>query len=552
MYTTFIRAALVCLLVLASALPTLAAPQASAATLGAPIDPRLLQKMQTEPGRKLPIILEMAPSPTAVVGANFQLALEALSMLRLHGVARAALPLVNGAAGLADSVGITALSLLPGVAYIAEDAQLSAHVDSSNLTSAYPVAIEADRTWAVGGTGQGVTVAVLDSGIAAHRDLGNRVLARVNLADRLSAAGDPGGHGTHVAGTIAGSGAASAGEFVGVAPSANLVDVRVLDGEGRGLVSSVVLGIQWVIDHRAQYQIRVINLSLGAPPPPSYRLDPLAAAVEMAWLRGLVVVAASGNTAGVVDAPGNDPYVITVGATDDRDTGPVGDDLVGWFSGFGTPAGSVAKPDLVAPGRRIVSLRVPDSTLDRLLPDHVVTAGNGAKYTRLTGTSMSTAVVSGMAALLLQRRPNLTPDQVKAVLTDTARPFGLTSGSTPPGAAIGDGSADAWLAVNSTSAAQGNRGLRPSDFAAGTLYPALYGQPVRWKSGSLLGGVLGSLLNWLTLTWDNIAWDNIAWDNIAWDNIAWDNIAWDNIAWDNIAWDNIAWDNIAWDSSRLD
>src|SRR5207248_2928836 len=111
-------------------------------------------------------------------------------------------------------------------------------------------------------------------------DLGNRVLARVNLADRLATPGDPGGHGTHVAGTIAGNGSASGGQFIGVAPQANLVDVRVLDAEGRGLTSSVVLGVQWVLDHRTQYNIRVLNLSLGAPPPASYRLDPLAAAVE--------------------------------------------------------------------------------------------------------------------------------------------------------------------------------------------------------------------------------------------------------------------------------
>jgi len=540
-----VRSALAALLVLAAALPLMpsAANPVSAATLGAPIDPALLAKMQAQPGRKLPVIVEMAPSPTALVGANVQLALQALSLLQLNGIARVALPLVDGAAGLADAAGITALSLLPGVAYIAEDAQLHGHVDGTQLDSAYPLAVEADRSWATGGTGAGVTVAVLDSGIAAHADLGNRVLARVNFADRLVSAGDPGGHGTHVAGTIAGNGSASGGEFVGVAPLANVVDVRVLDGQGRGLTSSVVLGIQWVLEHRAQYNIRVINLSLGAPARASYRLDPLAAAAEMAWLQGLVVVAASGNTAGVVDSPGADPYVITVGATDDRESGPVADDLAGWFSGWGTPSGSVPKPDLVAPGRRIVSLRSPNSTLDQLLPDHVVSASNGATYTRLTGTSMSTAVVSGMAAVLLQRRPALSPDQVKAVLTGTSRQFGQTSGTTPPHAMIGAGSGDLYLALNSGTPGAANRGLRPTDFTAGTLYPALYGQPVHFKSG---GGLLDGLLNWLTTSWTNVAWDNIAWDNIAWDNIAWD-----NIAWDNIAWDNIAWDNIAWDSSRL-
>jgi subtilisin family serine protease len=337
----------------------------------------------------------------------------------------------------------------------------------------------------------------------------------------LTGAFDPGGHGTHVAGTIAGNGTRSAGQYIGVAPGARLVDVRVLDGNGNGRTSSVVLGIQWAIDHRVQYNIRVINLSLGAPPRASYRLDPLAAAAEMAWLHGIVVVAASGNTAGVVDSPGADPYVITVGATDDRQTGAVGDDLVGSFSGWGTPAGSTRKPELVAPGRKIVAIRTPGSSLDQLLPDHVVSATNGSSYFRLTGTSMSTAVVSGTVAVLLERQPGLKPDQVKAVLTGTSRPFGQTSGSSPPSAAIGAGQADAYLAVKSGSRGSANRGLRPADAAAGTLYPAVYGQPLQWKNG-LLGGLLWNLLSWSVLSWDNLAWDNLAWDNLAWDNLAWD------------------------------
>ena len=480
---------------------------------------------------------------------------QALGLLRLNGVGEVTLPLVSSAAGLADALGITALSLVPGVASISENAQVRARADSSALGTAYPLAVEADRVWANGGQGAGVTVAVLDSGIATDADLtqpNNRILARVNLADPLPAlVTDPGGHGTHVAGTIAGNGTRSAGQFVGIAPSANLVDVRVLDGNGNGRMSSVILGVQWAISHRVQYHIRVLNLSLGAPARASYRADPLAAAVEMAWLHGLVVVAASGNTGGAVDSPGADPYVITVGATDDRQTGALGDDVVGWFSGYGTPALSTPKPDLVAPGRRIVAVRAEGSTLDRLLPDHVVTAATGAKYFRLTGTSMATAVVSGEVALLLERQPGLTPDQVKAVMMGTSRPFGQSSGSTPPAGSFGAGVSDAYAAVNSGSRGLANRGKRPADPAASTLYPAIYGQPLSWLN-ILLGGLAWNLFTWDNLAWDNLAWDNLAWDNIAWDNLAWDNIAWDNLAWDNIAWDNIAWDNIAWDNLAWD
>ena len=547
-------------LVLVAAIASSFAPYArgAAALSIAPIDPLLQQQMLANPARPLPVILEMEHSQVPLAGADLNLAQQAFNLLQLNGTAQAALPLIDSAAGLATAAGITALAATPGVAYVHQDAAVRAHDSSgaASLGSAYPLAVNADRAWNAGRTGKGVTVAVLDSGIAPDADLTqptNRILAEVNFADPLPAAGstDPGGHGTHVAGTIAGNGLRSAGQYVGIAPRVNLVDVRVLDTNGNGRVSSVVLGVQWALDHRAQYGIRVLNLSLGAPAPASYRTDPLAAAVEIAWARGLVVIAAVGNTAGSVDSPGEDPYVLTVGATDDRQTGPVSDDMVAWFSGSGTPSGSTSKPDVVAPGRRITSVRVPGSALDRLLPDHVVTAATGATYFRLTGTSMATAVVSGAVALLLEQQPTLTPDQVKAIIKGTTRPFGQASGSTPSAATIGSGLVDAYAALTSGLRGSANRGQRPSDGTARTLFPALYGQPLTWVNANY-DGLLWGLLTWSTLRWDNIAWDNIAWDNIAWDNIAWDNIAWDNIAWDSSKWSNIAWDNIAWDSQQLD
>jgi serine protease AprX len=502
-------------LFLATLAPALAAPKPAAALL-APIDPQLQQLMQSNPLQRVPVIVEMQPSSAAGAGAT--LAQQAFNLLLLNGLAQVQLPLLGSAAGLANSLEVTALSLVPGVAYIHYDAPVRAHdgpISSSNLATAYPLSVNANRVWATGRTGQGVTVAVLDSGITPDADLvqpSNRILAHVNFADSLGSTNDPGGHGTHVAGTIAGNGTRSAGEYLGVAPGAGLVDVRVLDANGNGRESSVILGIQWALDHRAQYNIRVLNLSLGAPAPGSYRLDPVAAAAEMAWLRGVVVVAASGNTGGGPDSPGADPYVITVGATDDRGTGVVGDDLLQSFSSFGTPLASTAKPDLVAPGRRIVSIRAPGSTLDRLLPDRVVAASNGATYFRLTGTSMSTAVVSGAVALLLEAQPGLEPNQVKAALKGTARPFGQTSGVTPNPAAVGPGMLDAYAAVASGSRPASNRGNHPADPTSRSLYPALYGQPLTWLN-PLSGGILWTLLSWTSLSWNNLAWDNLAWDS---------------------------------------
>jgi serine protease AprX len=209
---------------------------------------------------------------------------------------------------------------------------------------------------------------------------------------------------------------------------------------------------------------------------------------------------------------------------------------------------STAKPDLVAPGRQVIAPRVVGSALDLLLPDHVVTAQNGTKYFRLTGTSMATAVVSGAAAMLLEQRPGLGPDEVKRMLVANTQPFGA---GPPTGGASGAGLLDAYRVTGASPSGKANQGLRPADSFARMLYPVLYGQPLVWKDPHYFG-LNWAALTWATLTWDNIAWDNIAWDNIAWDNIAWDNIAWDNIAWDNIAWDNIAWDNIAWDNIAWD
>jgi len=526
------------------------------------IAPTLLSRMASNALALQPVIVEMEHASAPFSGAvNGLLAQQALALLNLNGQAAGGLPIIDGAAGWANASGITALSLAPGVAYIHDDTTVAPRKASGappawppgRLTSFYPQETKANLVWPQY-KGNGITIAVLDSGVAASPDLGSRVLARVNFAGS-KATDDPGGHGSHIAGIVAGNGTSTAGEYVGMAPGANIVDVRVIDADGAGRVSSVVAGIGWAIDHRQQYNIRVLNLSFGAPALPSYQADPMAAAIEMAWRRGLVVVVAAGNTGpstGSVQSPGYDPYAITVGSTDDVGTLASPDDGLAWFSSWGTPTGGRAKPDVVAPGRKVVSSRVPGSALDQLLADHVTPAANGASMFRLTGTSQATGVVSGAVALMLGRSPSLTPDQVKAILVGTTQSYGPAGGPPlPDPSADGTGLLNVQAAVASGPRPSVNGGLRPSDSLARALYPALYGQPLSWRNPTY-HGILWNTLSWATLTWDNIAWDNIAWDNIAWDNIAWDNIAWDNIAWDNIAWDNIAWDNIAWDNIAWD
>ena len=563
-----------------------AAPSAQAQLIADKVDPALRDLMQADPLALLPVIVEMQQPVAPFIGApNVDRALEALELLRFNGVPGVALSLIDAAAGFANAAGIEALNLAPDVARIHHDATVGPQPNAAppdpptspdQVSGIYPQVVRATKVWQQGITGGGVTVAILDSGIAEDADLvqpDNRLLASVNFADeRLTS--DPGGHGTHIAGIVAGNGSNSGGEFTGIAPQANVVDVRVLGSTGSGRISSVVRGIEWVLAHRTAYNIRVINLSFGAPATLPYRADPMSAAVEIAWRRGLVVVAASGNGGpdrDTVVTPGIDPYAITVGATDDRGTIGRDDDLLAWFSAWGS-ADSNAKPDLVAPGRRIVSLRVPGSALDVLFPDRVVVAQNGATYFRLTGTSMATAVVSGAAALLLQRRPTLTPDQVKALLVGTTQPYGEDSGQVlPDPIADGSGLLDAYAAVNTAPSgapapsggllfgtlqsvarvACVNQGLRPADGFARSLYPVLFGSPLNWKD-PLAGGIFWPALTWDTLVWDSAAWDNFAWDSVLWDSVAWDSIVWDSVAWDSIAWDSIAWDSIAWDAFTLD
>src|SRR5438034_3351377 len=453
------------LVALALALLPAASPVRAQSVAAEKIDPALRDLMQADPQALLPVIVEMQHPVTPFVGApNVDRALGALDLLRQYGIPVATLSLIDGAAGFANAAGIDAVSLAPTVARIHHDATVGPRpsvepplvAPPDQLSGTYPLVVNADRVWQQGTTGGGVTVAVLDSGVAADADLvepANRILASVNFADQRLAS-DPGGHGTHIAGIIAGNGSRSGGEVVGIAPQANIVDVRVLGSLGSGRISSVVRGIEWVLANSDVDNISVYNLSYCAVPNLSYRADPMAAAVEIAWRRGLVVVAAAGNSGPVRDTvvtPGIDPYAITVGATDDLGTLSRRDDVLAWFSAWGS-ADSNAKPDLVAPGRRLVSIRVPGSALDTLFPDRVVVARNGSTYFRLTGTSMATAVVSGATALLLARWPNLTPDQVKALLVGATQPYGQDSGQVlPDPIADGSGLLDAYAAVSAAS-----------------------------------------------------------------------------------------------------
>lgn len=267
-------------------------------------------------------------------------------------------------------------------------------------------------------TGKGVNIAILDTGVYSHPDLTrpfNRIVAFKDFINHRKLPYDDNGHGTHIAGDAAGNGWMSKGKYKSPAPEAGLVGVKVLDKNGDGYDSTIIKGIEWCIINRKRLKLRILSMSFGGAVNPPCSEDPLCQAVEKAVKAGLTVVIAAGNSGPgrkTIESPGICPSAITVGAVDDRRTLVQADDRITWYSSRGpTPRGR-KKPDLVAPGETIISLRAPRSKLDRELPYLRV----AKDYFVLSGTSVSTPIVSGVIAQLLQKNPSLCPKQVKALL----------------------------------------------------------------------------------------------------------------------------------------
>jgi serine protease AprX len=319
--------------------------------------------------------------------------------------------------------------------------------------------VRADKAW-WRASGRGVGVAVVDTGIAGdlpdfYTGGQSRVIASAVTNPCAKNATDNVGHGTHVAGLIAGNSLnypglrRLLGRYMGIAPRANLISVKVSDDDGDTTVLDVINGLQFVVDNKDALGIRVVNLSLSSSVAESYRTDPLDAAVEAAWFSGIVVVAAAGNDGdapGAVSyAPGNDPFVITAGALDDRGSTRLDDDVLASWSSRGTTQDGVQKPEVLAPGNRLVAALAPKSDFERLCRRCVV----AKNYFRLSGTSMSSAVVSGVAALVIQANPGMTPNQVKGAILSTRRQVPGVGAAIDANAALdGTGSANGGLTPN--------------------------------------------------------------------------------------------------------
>jgi serine protease AprX len=338
----------------------------------------------------------------------------------------------------------------------------------------YTIQVGASTLQAAGTTGQGVTIAVLDTGLwmAPGQNFGRRLLASIDVTGGGSGpvTGDPYGHGTHVTSIAAGGATNAAGGYFGVAPKANLVIVRAFDGTGAGSYSNVIAGLNWILANKTKYNIRVLNLSFGAPPQSDYWDDPLNQAVMAAWNAGIVVVAAAGNEGPspmTVDVPGNVPYVITVGAMTDNYT-PYNytDDRLASFSSTGPTYEGFVKPEVVAPGGHMVGSMQSTSYLANIDPGSMT--ASESLFT-MSGTSQAAAVTTGVVALMLQANPTLTPDNVKCQLMAAAAPAVTSSGTLAYSVfQQGAGLINAVAAASSTATGCANVGLNITADLAGT------------------------------------------------------------------------------------
>jgi serine protease AprX len=482
-----------------------------------------------------------------------------LAVRRLGGEVTRALPIVAGFAATVPAAAVDQLARLAGVRAVTPDdrVRVQGAASGGDIRSVYPKVVKADAAWKRGVTGRGVTVAVLDTGVAPNLpDLAGR-LVRVtddatgrtepckNLSGELDC-DDRYGHGTFIAGLVAGNGASSGGRWKGVAPEASVLSVKAAGADGAADVSNILAAIQWVVSFKDRYNIRVLNLSLGTDSRQDWRVDPLNYAVERAWAAGMtVVVAASNNgpSAGTITKPADDPWVITVGATDDRGTTSLSDDQLPNFSGRGPTAHGLAKPDVVAPGAHVISLRAPGSTIDTRFPWYV-----DGSYRRGSGTSMATGVVSGAVALMLQANPGFTPDRVKHALKATAK----DAASNDP-MAVGAGTVDVNAAAFSAPAGVANQGLARSN-GQGSL--ALSRGSVQVKAndplGSVLGPVLGATLTAQLVLWNPTGYTGASWLPSDWYLSTWEVHRWNRVSWYGNDWSGNRWRGSTWQGQEQD
>jgi serine protease AprX len=507
------------------------------------------------------------------------------------------LRIINGFAATVPTSALSTLSRDPAVLSVTPDAsvRLSGGYDQSG--DPYSLrnveqAIRATNMWSAGYTGAGIDVALIDSGVTPVQGLSapSNVVYGPDLSFESQSSNlrnlDTFGHGTFMAGIIAGRDDAAVGksypndttDFLGVAPDARIVSVKVADSHGNTDVSQVIAAIDWVVQHAHDpgLNIRVLNLSFGTDSTQSYILDPLAFAAEVAWNRGIAVVAAVGNAgisaSGLAD-PAYDPYLIAVGAADHHGSMQYSQWTVAAFSQVGD---GIRNPTILAPGAHLQSLRDPGSFIDQAYPGGVI----NSRFFRGSGSSQAAAVVSGALALMFQQHPLMAPDQAKALLKGQANSLRNNAGFGPKqgqlairldtvlSAPVPIATTQAFLPSIGTGTLEGSRGTSHLVMDGSALQGEqdIFGQPFvapamaaleaagnSWNGGTWNGnswaGNSWAGNSWADVTWSGNSWAGNSWDGHSWDGVSWDGNSWEGNSWAGVSWDGVSWDGNSWASS---
>ncbi|MCW2665342.1 MAG: Serine protease AprX [Frankiales bacterium] len=521
----------------------------------------------------------------------------AAAVVRLGGTVEREMTALGTLSASVPSSAVTALRAASGVAAVTANAGvqlqdtapegLGSYNEVADPESVYNSlrAMGANKFYANGFTGEGVDVAVIDSGTSpvGGLDKPGQVIVGPDLTeesqDPAVAGFDTNGHGTFMAGLIAGKDDAwsptnTATTFAGAAPDARIISVKAADAVGATDVSQVIAAIDWVVQHKNDngMNIRVLNLSFGTDGLQAYTMDPLSYAVEVAWKKGIFVVVSAGNHGagrrGTMTNPATNPFVLAVGAEDTQSTVDRSDDTIPDFSSWGSRE---RKPDLVTPGKSVTSLRVPGGYLDSEHPKARV----GDRFFRGSGTSQSAAYASGAAALIIQQRPRITPDQLKDLLKRSAVRL-----NDADSVAQGSGALDLVRAYNTptnTMAVQLHKpsvGLGTIEGARGGYHLTLngvtlegeqdiFGTPFHsatwapsaalgtsWKDGEWNGrqwtGAGWSGVGWSGVSWSGVGWSGVGWSGVGWSGVGWSGVGWSGVGWSGVGWSGVGWSGVGW------
>jgi serine protease AprX len=498
------------------------------------LSPGLPEKAQASPNATFDVIIEGSRGETtAEVAADVRSA-RLSDPGRGVGV-RDRFRAISGVAAQLTGRQIVRLAQRPDVRAITSDAPVVLSGYSSEQR--WPYVAGFHDLWDEPASKNAPTIAVVDSGIQAGRaDFGGRVLGQVNLTSILpNSPGDGRGHGTFVA-------AIAAGEKLGRtggSPESPIVSIDVMDDYGMAMTRDVIAAADWILANRHTYNIRVANFSQHSAAPASVFFDPLDRAVERLWFSGVVVVAAAGNygvdglPAGVTFAPGNDPFVITVGAADINGSIRAGDDFAAPWSAWGYTLDGFAKPELGAPGRYIIGPVPPTSTLVAERPADV----RSFNTMELSGTSFAAPVVAAAAAQVLARHPDWSPDQVKGALMVSAKDTpSATRGS------LGVGMVDAARAAAVLDPPNPNAALNQFVVVAGDGSGPAF-DAASWAN------VAQSDASWASASWASASWANASWASASWANASWASASWANASWASASWAGASWASASWASA---